>query len=137
MFADDTKLYKEINGLKDYEDLQDDVYELCRWTTKWLLFFNANKCKVLHIGANNPNFTYKMVDKNNNTVDIKVVEQEKDLGVIFQKNLKFDKHISLAVNKANRILGLVKRTFTFMDKSTFLYLYKSLIRSHLDYGDLI
>ena len=137
MFADDTKLYKEINGLKDYEDLQDDVYELCRWTTKWLLFFNANKCKVLHIGANNPKFTYKMVDKNNNTVDIKVVEQEKDLGVMFQENLKFDKHISLAVNKANRILGLVKRTFTYMDKSTFLYLYKSLIRSHLDSGDLI
>ena len=38
IFDDDTKLYKEINTLKDYEDLQDDIYELCRWTTKWLLF---------------------------------------------------------------------------------------------------
>ena len=34
IFADDTTVYKEINNLKDYEDLQDDIYELCRWTTK-------------------------------------------------------------------------------------------------------
>ena len=80
------------------------MYGLCRWTTKWLLFFNANKCKILQIGANNPNFTYKMVNKNNITVGIKVVEQEKDLGVIFQENLKFDQHISLAVIEANMIL---------------------------------
>ena len=137
IFADDTKLYKEINNLKDYEDLQDDIYELCRWTTKWLLFFNANKCKVLLIGNNNPRFDYEMTDKNYNKVNIKVVDHEKDLGVIFQENLKFDLHISFVVNKANRILGLIKRSFVFMDKSTFLCLYKSLVRSHLDYGDLI
>ena len=62
---------------------------------------------------------------------------KKDLGVIFLENLKFDLHISFVVNKANRILGLIKRSFVFMDKSTFLCLYKSLVRSHLDYGDLI
>ena len=137
VFADDTKLYKEIHGLKDYQDLQDDIYELCRWTAKWLLFFNANKCKVLHVGPNNPRFVYKMTDKNNNTVDIKEVEQEKDLGIIFQQDLKFDQHVSMVVNKANRVLGLIKRTFAYLDKNTFLCLYKSLIRSHLDYGDTI
>ena len=110
IFADDTKLYKEINNLKDYEDLQDDIYELCRWTTKKLLFFNANKCKVLLIGNNNPRFDYEMTDKNYNKVNIKVVDHEKDLGVIFQENLKFDLHISFVVNKANIILGLIKRS---------------------------
>ena len=137
IFADGTKLYKEINNLKDYGDLQDVIYELCRWTTKWLLFFNANKCKVLHIGNNNPRFDYEMTDKNYNKDNIKIVDHEKDLGVIFQENLKFDLHISFVVNKANRILGLIKRSFVFIDKSTFLCLYKSLVRSHLDYGDLI
>ena len=81
-----------------------------------------------------------MTDKNNNTVDIKEVEQEKDLGIIFQQDLKFDQHVSMVmmvVNKANRVLGLIKRTFAYLDKNTFLCLYKSLIRSHLDYGDTI
>ena len=60
-----------------------------------------------------------MTDKNYNKVNIKVVDHEKDLGFIYQENLKFDLHISFVVNKANRILGLIKRSFVFMDKSTF------------------
>ena len=50
-----------------------------------------------------------MLDKSNNIVDIKTVDHEKDLGVIFQEDFKFEQHISYAVNKANKILGLVKR----------------------------
>lgn len=38
LFADDAKLYKEIAGIKDFKDIQEDLYELCRWTIKWLLF---------------------------------------------------------------------------------------------------
>ena len=65
IFADDTKLYKEINNLKDYKDLQDDIYEL--WMDyQMVTVFNANKCKVLHIGNNNPRFDYEMTDKNYN-----------------------------------------------------------------------
>ena len=40
------------------------------------------------------------------------------------------------VNKANRILGLIKRSFVLWIK-VLLCLYKSLVRSHLNYGDLI
>ena len=40
LFADDAKIYKEINDVEDFEDLQVDLFKLCRWTTKWLLFFN-------------------------------------------------------------------------------------------------
>ena len=47
MFADDTKLYKVMAALKFYEHLLGGVYELCRWTTNWLLhvFFKANNVK--------------------------------------------------------------------------------------------
>ena len=59
------------------------------------------------IGNNNPRFRYEMIDKNYNTVNIEVVDHEKDLAVIFQENLKFDLHISFLANKANSILGLI------------------------------
>ena len=75
--------------------------------------------------------------RNGSEVIIKSVDCEKDLEVIFQENLKFDQQINSAVNKANRIIGLVRRTFTCLDMPTFLYLYKSLVRSYVDYGDLI
>ena len=64
-------------------------------------------------------------------------DSECDLGILFKKNLKFDEHIDKVVNKVNRISGLIRRKFTHIDKSTFLTLYKSLVRSHLDYGNLI
>ena len=38
------------------------------------------------------------------------------------------------VNRSNKLLGLIKRTFKALDKESFLILYKSLIRSILDYG---
>ena len=58
--------FKELKQVKDFEEIQDDLYELCVWASKWLLFFNIQKCKVIHIGKGNPAFTYQMKDKNEN-----------------------------------------------------------------------
>ena len=33
--------------------------------------------------------------------------------------------------KATKILGILKRTFIFWDKKTFLLLYKSMIKAHI------
>ena len=51
---------------------------------------------------------------------IKKVEEQKDLGVIINNKLKFVPHIQAMVNKANRNLGIIKRTFKYLDKSVFL-----------------
>ena len=49
-------------------------------------------------------------------MEVQKVTSEKDLGVTFDQNLKFTDHINNKVNKANRNVGLIFRTFTFMDK---------------------
>ena len=46
-----------------------------------LCFFNVDKCKILHIGKDNPNFDYQMEDKDGNSTNLIVVNSEKDLGV--------------------------------------------------------
>ena len=58
-------------------------------------------------------------------------EEEKDLGVIFNKYLSFDVHIQNSINKANSMIGIIRRTFTFTDGEIFTNLYKSLVRPHL------
>ena len=65
---------------------------------------------------------------NENIYDLTTVTSEKDLGIIFQHDMKFDIHINNIVNKANRLLGLVKR---------ILIIYKSIIRPVIDYGDSV
>ena len=42
--------------------------------------------------------------------------KDKDLGVIIADELKFDSHIQEAIKRVNRILGLIKHTFSYMDK---------------------
>ena len=64
-------------------------------------------------------------------------KEEKDLGVIFDTTLKFDLHIESMIKKANSMLGLIKRNFSFIDMFVFLKLYKALIRPHLEYGQII
>ena len=41
------------------------------------------------------------------------------------------------MNKTNQLIGLIKRSFSFMDKELFLKLYKTLVRTHTDYGNSI
>ena len=64
--------------------------------------------------------------------EIEKVSSEKNLGVIMDKALNFSEHISSKINKANRNLGLIFRTFTYMDKEMFLNLYKSIVRPHVE-----
>ena len=132
IFADDTKIYRTVNDIGDTTYLQEDLHKLQLWSTKWQLNFNAKKCKVMHLGHRNANVEYAM---NGTTLDI--VTEEKDLGVIIDKELKFHKHVSASVSKANQILGIVKRTFETLDIELLPLVYKCQVRPHLEYGNAI
>ena len=73
-------------------------------------------------------------------VEIPVVDQYKFLGVIFDRKLSFIPHINYLkakCHKALQLLRVVAHTDWGADKSTLLKLYKSLVRSKLDYGCFI
>ena len=80
----------------------------------------------MHIGKDNPGTNYTMT-KDGKESDIQTCEHETDLGVTFDTNLNFNKHIELAFGRANRMLGLIRRTFSYLDKDVFIKLYKSLV----------
>ena len=66
-----------------------------------------------------------------------VLEEEKDLGAKFDPSLTFSKHAAMVADKVNRMVGIVKRTFDFLDENMLRILYKSLIRPHLEYANCI
>ena len=51
----------------------------------------------------------------------------KDLDVIVDNHLTFSNNIAEKVSKANQIMGLIWKTFVFLDKYNFNLLYKSSI----------
>ena len=134
IFADDTKVYAAVDKRSDQESLQQDLLKLSEWSIIWLLEFSIQKCKLVQYGNVKYDFEYKLKDKDGNLQVLPKDTKEKDLGIWFKDNLKFDEHINYIVNRANRLVGLIKRTFKSLDKDSFLILYKSLIRSILDYG---
>ena len=80
MFADDTKLYCEVNNMQNAHDLQKDLTALESWTATWQFNFNAEKCKVMHLGTSNSRYTYHMM-KEGQQIDLQITELEKDLGI--------------------------------------------------------
>ena len=50
MFADDTKIFRQIASQEDAVELQSDLQKLQEWSNIWLLQFNAEKCHVLPLG---------------------------------------------------------------------------------------
>ena len=59
---------------------------------------------------------------------------EKDLGVYVDDSLSFTTHCHNIISAANRLVGVIRRTFVYMDKRVFGYLYKALIRPRLEYA---
>jgi hypothetical protein len=128
LFADDTKIFRKIENDADICLLQEDIDKLIKWSSTWQLPFNVDKCKVLHFNKKNPKNCYTMAGK-----QIGTFEEEKDIGVTFESKFNFKKHIRTMISKANSRVGLIKRTFTNMDKFTFLPIYKSIVRPILEY----
>ena len=131
MFADDAKLWSTVTSMSDSQVIQTDLDSLVEWSEKWLLKFNVEKCKVLHIGHDID--TKYFLRDDTGQVEIRAVEEEKDLGVYFTKDLKPSKQCIVSAAKARRVIGMVQRNFRKLDRKDFLLIYKTYIRPHLEY----
>ncbi len=136
MFADDTKLFGRSTTQSDSDSIQADLQKLQDWSMKWDLRFNEQKCKSLYLGKNNAKNTYKMGSLEN-PVLLEETLAEKDLGITIDNELSFTKHIMQTVKKANNLVGMIRRTFTFLDNETFTKLFTSLVRPVLEYGNSV
>jgi ribonuclease P/MRP protein subunit RPP40 len=99
-FADDTKLGKTVRTEKDREELQVALDQLCTWADKWGMVFNVGKCKVMHMGHQNPAFIYTMKRQ-----VLEETMEEKDIGVMVTSNLKPTAQCARAAKTAQTVLG--------------------------------
>ena len=65
------------------------------------------------------------------------VKETKHLGLILQFKLNFVKHLFEKMKKAKRIIGMIKHLNYLLPLKTLNQMYKSLVRPHLDYCDII
>ena len=128
-FADDTKGFQEIQGPEDRDKLQQALDKLVQWAEKWGMKFNVPKCKIMRVGRNNPAYEYNMENER-----MTEVEEEKDIGILIQKNLKPSKHCKKAADIASAVLRQLARNFHYRDKNMFKKLYIQYVRPHLEFA---
>ena len=120
-----SQMISELSASK----LQSDLDNAYKWTQDWLLLFNTSKCVVMHYGHNNKEFPYFINGK-----QLAESETERDLRVIFNSNLKWKNQVITATNKANQMLGRVKKSFARFDRKLFRSLYLTFIRPLLEFA---
>jgi len=114
----------------DCQLLQKDLANMNMWTVIWLLTFHPDKCHYMRIGHT----TVWDLGYSLNGRELAHSETEKDLGIIIDSKLDFSKHIAEKVNKANSVLGTIRRTFKTLEKDNFKILFSSLVRPIIEYG---
>ena len=133
LYADDILLYKPISCKTSYEELQQDIERLSRWSDKHMLSFNTKKCKCMLI-SNKQNHTPPSLSLNNQPLEF--VREYKYLGIILTSNLCWSSHIQYICKRARRVLGIIYRNISLNTTNclTFLKLYVALVRPHLEYA---
>ena len=105
-------MFRKVNTDGDKQHLQNDLDKLAKWSEKWQMLLNFEKCKCLHTGHGNLDMNYNMGD----TV-LGTTVKENDLGITTSADIKVSEQCGIAASKGNQIVGLIRRNITYKEKS--------------------
>ena len=130
VFADDSKLHKRISSSADHSLLQEDLQAVIKWSFDNNMELNETKFQLLQHGKNSElKQTYTLPSGEALLPESYV----KDLGVYVDSDLNWRNHINMKTSEAKKKGSWVLRTFTSRDKDTMMLLYKSYVRSIIEY----
>ena len=138
-FADDTMLYSTVkNPITSADDLNHDLNLISKWAYQWKMVFNPDptkqateilfSCKKSKVHHPNIYFNGTLVTR---------VTDHKHLGLCVTPNLSFEKHLYDKMKKAKKNIGIMRYLNRFLPLKSLQQMYKSLVRPHLEYCDII
>ena len=134
MYADDTKIWREINCEEDHHVLQRDIDSLMDWALTNCMKFHPSKCKALMVNKSKMPFVdvlpFVQYYYSMGSELIDYCDYEKDLGILVNGTLNFTNHVDTLYSKANQRFGLLKRTCHFIkNQNRKRVLFLTMVRS--------
>ena len=131
LFADDVKLYSEINCDANLSDMHDCISKLVKWANLWQLKVSVSKCCTLDLFLNK-----RLMLTKHSFIDDTALERavkQRDLGVIIDQKLNFSEHISSIVIHAKQRMSLLLKCFSIKDSYHLMAGFKSFIIPLVEY----
>ena len=118
--------------------LNDDLLKIFRRAYQWKMIFNPDASKQ----SQEIVFSREANASNHETVyfnNVPVIREniQKHLGLFLDSKLSFFDHINEKIKKATKGVNVIRKMNLLLPRSSLLTIYKSFVRPHLDYGDVI
>ena len=143
-FADDTRVNKKIRDERDMEEMQRDLEIIYEWAKRNKMVFNEKKIEQMThrkteviINEKRKRLVEVKPYKTTNGENIEIKENVKDLGVLASSDLKFEEHIEKIVTMGKISMSEIMTTFMIREMESMLLIYKTYVRSKMEYGNII
>ena len=139
MFADDSRILHSISGMNDTKLLQEDLMNVTEWSNHNNMELNEDKFQFVSHKFKKTfldNLPFSKEFTTYTTAKGKVLDplsSVKDLGVRISCDLSWSDHIGEIVDKARQTLAWSLSVFYDRSITTMMVLYKSFVRSKLEY----
>ena len=139
LYVDDFCICYRSKSMATIErQLQQNLNKIENWATSNGFKFSKSKTQCVHFCQLHKQHDDPVLHLYGSPIP--VVEESKFLGILFDRKLSFIPHIKYLKAKCLKALNLLKvlsHTSWGADRTTLLKLYRSLVRSKLDYGCII
>jgi len=130
LYADDIKIYLEIDNNSALAELQHDIETLTLWSEIWQLTLSVDKCFHIRFGTSNriPKHVYSV-----NNVSLNSVTKLRDLGITVDNRLNFSSHIKTIAARAQIRANQVLRCFISHDRQLLTKAFITYVRPIVEY----
>ena len=126
------------DGISASVTLNKDLYLISKWAYSLKMSFNPDPSKqATELVFSNKRADFQLPTSTFNNNILTPANLHKHLGMILDRKLNFNNHLSDKISKANKGICIIRRLYKFLPRASLIIIYKAFVRPHSDYGDII